>query len=214
MSARARWRRLGALGARLFATLLGAVLISDCRTEHVFRRMDLSFDRMLIQPRYDPYASSDLFADGATMRTPPAGTLRYRAVPADPVLTTGLCGSAPVTALPVALTRTLLERGRDRFGTFCAPCHGVLGDGDTMVATHMRRPPPSLHEPRIVALADGTIFRVISEGYGFMPPYRIQLSVSDRWAVVAYVRALEQSQHAPVSELPPAIAAELRKQAP
>ncbi len=190
-----------------------ALLLASCRSEHVFRRIDPSFNRMQVQPRSDPYDESRLFSDGSTMRAPPEGTRPYASTPADPLVVTGRCGAAPVDSLPVPLTRSLLERGRGRFGVFCAPCHGVLGDGDSVVATHMARRPPSLHEARIRALADGNVFGVVTDGYGFMPGYRAELSSEDRWAVVAYVRALERSRHAPMAELPPDIAHEAERRA-
>lgn len=134
------------------------------------------WSRMITQPKARAYGASDVFADGRAMRTPPAGT-RAREDVATP--------EAPVT-------RALLERGRDRFALVCATCHGLAGDGDTPVARAMqRRPPPSLHEARIVRLTPAELARVIERGYGVMPGYASMLSRADRHAVLAYVRTLQ-----------------------
>ncbi len=123
---------------------------------------------MIDQPKLLPYTD---------MRVPPAGT-----VPRD---------WQPAGEMP-AITRALLERGQDRYAIACAVCHGVAGDGDSLVARNMqRRVPPSLHEPRIAALSPERLYGVVTEGYGLMPAYATLLARDDRWAVVAYVRTLE-----------------------
>jgi mono/diheme cytochrome c family protein len=104
------------------------------------------------------------------------------------------------------ITRALLDRGRERFEIICATCHGPRGDGRSEVARHMeRRQPPSLLDARVRAFPDGRVFRVAGEGYGFMPGYARDLGVEDRWAVVAYLRALELSQAVPLDALPPGL---------
>jgi mono/diheme cytochrome c family protein len=130
----------------------------------------------------------------------------------DPAVATGLGPDGkPLAASPVPVTAALLARGRARFDTFCAACHGVLGDGESQVALNMSmRRPPSLHQYRDVA--DGYIFRVISSGFGLMPSYAAALPVEDRWAVVAYVRALQLSQHATLDQLPPEARQRLEKE--
>ena len=101
------------------------------------------------------------------------------------------------------LTPALLALGRARFDVVCAPCHGIAGDGDSVVAGKMElRPPPSLHEPRIRELDAATIYRVVSEGYGLMPRLSTHLAPRERWAVVAYVRALQLSQSLPLADAP------------
>jgi hypothetical protein len=103
--------------------------------------------------------------------------------------------------LPV--TRELLERGRDRFAIFCAPCHGVTGDGDSDVAENMTlRKPPSIHDPSTRAFPPGRIFAAVTRGYGLMPSYAALLSIGDRWAVVAFIGALQLSQEIGRAELP------------
>ena len=113
------------------------------------------------------------------------------------------------------MTRASLEAGRAAFERVCATCHGVLGDGNSVVAEKMElRKPPSLHEARIAQLPAGKVFQVASVGYGLMPGYAALLSVEERWAIVGYLGALRLSQAAPVASLPPFMQAELRRAAP
>jgi mono/diheme cytochrome c family protein len=187
-------RATGALAAGVLAA--GAWILVGC---------DWSAQRMVDQERCERDEPTNLFSDGNCNRTPPAGVVPWRgAAPAD-----GVAGAAPVT--PPPRTRALVARGRDRYQIFCAPCHGLVGDGRSQVAENMLlRPPPSLHEPRIAALADTRVFDVITGGYGLMPAYRAQLAAADRWAVVAYVRVLERSQDTALDRLPPAVQEEAK----
>jgi mono/diheme cytochrome c family protein len=151
--------------------------------------------RMTEQGKVKPYAPSTFFADGAAMRVPPAGT-----VPRERVL--GASIAPPVT-------RVLLERGRERFRIFCAACHGVLGDGQTVVADRMKlRRPRSLQEEGVRHQSPAKLYETITRGFGLMPSHERALSIEERWAVVAYVKALELSQSVPLGELPPDVAAE------
>ncbi len=159
-------------------------------------------DPMQRQQKYKAYQASEAYADGLAMRQPPEGTVPYRSA-IEPALGTGLAADGkPLAESPIPITAALLARGRTRFDTICAACHGLLGDGESQVAINMSlRRPPSLHAYRDVP--DGHLFRVISEGFGLMPSYAASLPVEDRWAVVAYVRALQLSQHASLDQLPP-----------
>jgi mono/diheme cytochrome c family protein len=140
------------------------------------------------QPKMKPYRATDLFEDGRGMRPLPEGV-----VPRERDLSPE---APPVTA-------ALLETGRAKFDQVCGACHGLAGDGQSEVALKMSvRPPPSLHDPRIRALPAIAIYRAITEGYGMMPRFTPQLDHQERWAVVAYVRALQLSQWAPLKELP------------
>lgn len=162
--------------------------------------------------KYRAYERNPYYEDGLAMRHPPAGTVPYRsALPA--ALATGLAADGrPVARIPVAVTAATLLRGRAKFDVHCAVCHGVLGDGESQVALNMAlRRPPSLHAFRDVP--DGHIFRVVSEGFGLMPSYANDLSVEDRWAIVAYVRALQLSQHAALDQLPPEARERLQQEA-
>lgn len=160
-------------------------------------------DPMNRQQKVEAYQAADAGAApaGLAMRHPPAGTVPFRSA-IEPALATGLGPDGrPVAAAPLPVTAAALARGRARFDVYCAVCHGLLGDGESQVALNMSlRKPPSLHAYRDVP--DGHIFRVITHGFGLMPPYAPELSVEDRWAVVAYVRALQLSQHARLDQLP------------
>ena len=165
-----------------------------------------NWSRMITQPKLLPYGATALFDDRRAMRPLPAGTVPREWV-ADPERRTGKAADGTdLAAVPLPITRALLDRGRVRFAIACAPCHGVAGDGDSVVGHDMqRRQPPSLHEPRIVALSPGALYRVIIDGYGVMPSYAKLVGPDDRWAIVAYVRTLELSWTARLDALPRAV---------
>ncbi len=166
------------------------------------------FDPMITQQKVKAYRESEYWPDRVAMRPPQPGTIAREDV-LDPRLATGRGPDGKVlTRLPVPVTRALLERGRNRFEINCAVCHGYLGDGVSLVARNMSlRPPPSLlaryQQP------DGWYFQVMSEGFGVMPSYASHLSIEDRWAIVAYLRALQISQMARADQLPPTERAKL-----
>ena len=185
---------------------LGAALLAGAACAPTPHRFPLDFERMRNQPRYDLYDRSPVFDNGTGMRLLPAHT-----VPVEPW--TGEVDAAPAPvradAIPVHVTPALMATGRHRFDVFCSPCHGVTGDGQTPVARNMQlRRPPSLLDPRIRALSVGSIFTVITEGYGLMPSYAYQIRPQDRWGVVAYVRALQRRAGVALDELPPAVRAD------
>jgi mono/diheme cytochrome c family protein len=161
---------------------------------------------MYDQPKYQPLQKSTFFADGRGSRplvegTVARGTLDSAAAPLPPG---GAPGSADlVTTLPVPLTRELVSRGRERFEIFCTPCHDRTGGGGGMVVRRGYRPPPSLHIDRLRDAPVGHFYDVMTRGLGAMPDYAQQISPSDRWAIAAYVKALQLSQRASAAELPP-----------
>jgi mono/diheme cytochrome c family protein len=170
---------------------------------------------MLHQPRYDPFEPSPFFADGRVMQWPPDGTVPTSRSLAGPDVTRGYDERGYTDAIPVKLDDALLARGRDRYEVFCSPCHGIKGDAESVIAKNMPLVRPrNLLLPRIRAYPPGRIYRVINEGYGLMPSYNVQLSLEDRWAVAAYVRALQLSQNVALSELPLDIASAARKALP
>jgi mono/diheme cytochrome c family protein len=173
---------------------------------------EIDFERMLDQPKAEAYEASQFFENGESMRHPPSGTVPMTRVTGPPELVSGRTRSGEyVREIPVALDAALLDRGEDRFRIFCRSCHGRLGDGRSAVAENMKlRKPPSLHEPRLREYAPGRLFRVVSEGYGLMPSYIESLPLEDRWAVVAFVRALQLSQDVPLAELPESLREEAR----
>lgn len=154
------------------------------------------------QPRYGPMRESALFADGMTSRLPVAGTVARGQLREDARFYTGRDETGElVSALPVALDRELLLRGQTLYDAFCAACHGALGEGDGMVVQRGFRRPASLHEPRVREQPIGYYYDAISEGFGVMPRYSDRIPPADRWAIAAYLRALQLSQRAPWAEL-------------
>jgi mono/diheme cytochrome c family protein len=127
----------------------------------------------------------------------------------------GVASGRWVDHIPVRVDRRLVDTGRARFDTFCAACHGIQGDGVSVVAEKMAlRKPANLTDARVRAFPPGRIFQTIEKGYGLMPSYADQVSVDEAWGVTVYVRALQLAAGAPVSDLPPDIRGELLKEAP
>ena len=185
------------------AALAAALALAGC---------DLDLERMLDQPRYGTYEACRICPQGTIMMTPPAGTIPRHRATGNPELVTGRRGAAWVEEIPLQLDRAVLERGRNRFTIFCAACHGRLGNGVSQVAENMTlREPPSLVAPPISDYPPGRTYAAIAEGYGLMRPYAEELPVTDRWAVVAYLEALELSQQAALEELPGPLQEEARR---
>jgi mono/diheme cytochrome c family protein len=192
-----------------------AALVS-CDNREAFRTPEPGLERMLRQPRGMPYGESGVFADGRVMREPPPGTVpRLELAVAQRVVETGQDGLEYVRLIPVPVTRSALAQGREAFDRVCATCHGILGDGNSVVAEKMElRRPPSLQESRIAELPAGKVFHVVSVGYGLMPGFAPMLDVFERWAVVGYLEALRTSQAIEVARLPEALRSELEREAP
>jgi mono/diheme cytochrome c family protein len=163
---------------------------------------------MYDQPRYEPLERSDFFDDGRASRPLVAGTIPFGVAPTDDVLHTGREGGQLVSELPVGLTEGLLKRGQERFNIYCSVCHGRGGDGNGMIVERGYRQPPTYHSDRLRGVPIGHFFDVMTNGFGAMPSYALQVPVEDRWAIAAYIRALQVSQHATVDDVPD----ELRKQ--
>jgi hypothetical protein len=157
---------------------------------------------MQLQPRVDPLRRSDFYADLRSARPLPLGTIPRESNVTDPYFYTGYVGKDLGNYMPFPVTREVLERGRERFDIFCAPCHSRLGDGNGMVVQRGYRRPPSYHIDRLRNAPLGHFYDVISNGFGAMPDYAAQVPPYDRWAIVAYVRALQLSQNAPASVVP------------
>jgi mono/diheme cytochrome c family protein len=169
---------------------------------------DIDLERMIDQRKYRPYQASEFFKDGRAMRSPPEGTIAADRPGGDPAVVDGVSGGLYVAEIPVAVNRDFVERGRANFEVFCAPCHGMAGDGDSMVARNMQlRPPPSLVDAGVRAMPAGRIFQIVTLGYGLMPSYAHNLSIDDRWATVAYVRALQLRNAVALDKLPLAVRA-------
>jgi mono/diheme cytochrome c family protein len=158
---------------------------------------------MHTQPRYNPYDASDFFADGQSARLPVPGTFPRGELTLGPeeLLYTGKVNGQPSEAFPFPVTKELVERGRERFDVFCSPCHGFAGDGDGMIVQRGFRRPPSFHEERLRTSPVGHYFDVITNGFGAMYPYGSRVPARDRWAIIAYVRALQLSRQVSVDDL-------------
>ncbi|WP_427913517.1 c-type cytochrome [Ramlibacter sp. MMS24-I3-19] len=185
------------------AALACALLAAGCE-----RQMQDMYD----QPRFDPNEGSTLWPDGRADRPP---------VPSTVVAATGdIAGTssarrgreeaqdwrvAQQAQTPPPISRALLVRGQERYSIYCLPCHSPLGDGDGPVAQHGFPHPPTYHQARLRDAPDRYLFDVITNGHGVMYGYADRVPPQDRWAIVAYIRALQLSQDAPVAQLPPAL---------
>jgi mono/diheme cytochrome c family protein len=190
---------------RKLLVLAGAVLVlAGCVRNTPSDKTPYSLDRgMMKQPKYKAQAHSDFFADSATMRSPVAGTIPRGFLREDQVYYTGIISdTTPVAKIPVTVTLPMLKRGEERFNIYCSPCHSRLGDGKGIVVQRGMVPPPSFHDDRIRNFPDGHIYQVITNGIRNMPAYRFQIPPDDRWAIVAYLRALQRSQNATLQDVP------------
>jgi mono/diheme cytochrome c family protein len=165
------------------------------------------------QERRLPYQADPLLAHEMVMQEPPGGTLPTSARLGDPLTMEGAADGHWADRIPVPIERALLDGGRRRFETFCATCHGELGDGHSMVADKMAlRKPTDLLTSSVRTYPPGRLFQAIRQGYGLMPSYRVELSVEDTWSVVAYVRALQLSRGVLVADLPADVRAQLDRE--
>ena len=173
------------------ALLLAALTLTACRQD------------MHDQPRFIPLRPSGFFEDGRSERPLIEGTVARGHLNDDLALYTGRGPDGkPLDTFPFPVTKDVVARGQERFNVYCSPCHDRTGHGDGMVVRRGYRHPPSYHTDQIRDLANGYIFDVITNGFGAMPDYAAQIPVRDRWAIVAYVRALQLSENASVNDVP------------
>ena len=177
--------------------LAASVLVAGCRQD------------MHDQPKFKPYAKSDFYADQRSARPLVDGTIARGHLNQDTMLVTGKVDGKPAAVFPFAITKAVMDRGHERYDIFCSPCHSRTGMGDGMIVRRGYRKPPTFHLDRLRQAAPGYVFDVITSGFGAMPDYAAQIPVSDRWAIVAYLRALQRSQQATVSDVPAAERARL-----
>jgi mono/diheme cytochrome c family protein len=156
------------------------------------------------QPRYEPLEASDFFTDGQSARLPVAGTIARGQLHENAAFATGKEAGQLVATIPVEVDRALLERGRERFGIYCAVCHAATGEGNGMIVRRGFRRPPSYHIQRLRDAPPGHFFDVITNGFGAMPRFADRIPPRDRWAIVAYVQALQLSQSATLDDVPAA----------
>ena len=161
------------------------------------------------QAKVKPQSESGFYADGLAMRPPVEGTVARGMLRLDSsFFFTGKDNNGRlVEKSPLVTTMELLDRGRGRFNIFCAPCHGRVGNGVSTVVKRGMLAPPSFHEQRLRDTADGHFFDVMTNGVRNMPPYKYQIPAEDRWAIIAYIRALQRSQNASEKDLPADVSA-------
>jgi hypothetical protein len=158
---------------------------------------------MANEPRYRTYQESDFFPNGSSARPLPQGTVSQER-DLNQRIVNGTVNGQPADTIPFQVTLELLRRGQQRFDVFCTPCHDHLGTGQGMaVRRGFRVPPPSFHTDRLRSEPPGYFFDVITKGFGVMPSYAFQIPARDRWAIVAYVRALQLSWSASAADVPP-----------
>ena len=189
------------LNVRLLVGVLTVLLlfsVTGCRRD------------MFLQPSEKPLERSDFFRDNQMASRPlPPHTVARGHLEEDEAFYTGKIGDKLVTSFPIPITREVLLRGRERFDIYCAPCHGRTGDGGGMIPQRGFPAPPSYHIDRLRTAPAGHIFDVITHGYGVMYSYAARVDPADRWAIAAYIRALQLSHDAKLADVPEAERAQL-----
>lgn len=181
----------------LLVVVAGCAFLAACRQD------------MHDTPRYEPLEASTFFTDGRGSRTLVANTVARGTLRQDEHLYQGKIDGQLTDSFPMPVTAEVMARGRERFNVFCAPCHGRTGQGNGMVVQRGFRAPPSFHEERLRTAPVGYFYDVQTNGFGAMSDYAAQVPVADRWAIAAFIRALQFSQRATVDDVPPARRAEL-----
>jgi mono/diheme cytochrome c family protein len=153
-------------------------------------------------PRYEPLEASTFFTDGRGSRTLVANTVARGTLHEDEHLYQGTIGGQLANVFPMPVTAEVMARGRERFNVFCAPCHGRTGQGNGMVVQRGFRAPASFHEERLRTAPVGYFFDVQTHGFGAMSDYAAQIPIADRWAISAFIRALQLSQRATIDDVP------------
>jgi mono/diheme cytochrome c family protein len=161
------------------------------------------------QPRVDTLEASRFYEDGISYQPPVPGTIARGELPQATPRITGMSDSKPITEFPLEVDEGLLSRGEERYDIFCTNCHGPLGYGNGMVVQRGFPVPPSYHIDRLREMPVGTLFGVVTNGHGRMPAFGRRIPPEDRWAILAYVRALQLSQNVPLGELSESEQAEL-----
>jgi mono/diheme cytochrome c family protein len=196
--------------------LLPLMLLAACRGQLSEDPPVHPVRNMFTQARLDPMEKNDFFTDHRAMRPLPEGVVAFGAAKEDDAF---YRGGEPVTQRykeiptakpagvtyvrnPLSIDADLMKTGQRRYATYCTPCHGPLGDGKGMVAQHGFVGIADLHQDRIVKMQDGEIFSTITNGLRNMPSYSSQIDEHDRWATIAYVRALQRSQHTTLADVP------------
>jgi mono/diheme cytochrome c family protein len=153
-------------------------------------------------PRYEPLEATTFFPNGSASRIPVVNTVARGQLNDDRHLYEGVVDGRPAETFPMPVTAEVMARGRERFDVFCSPCHGSTGVGNGMIVQRGFRQPPSFHDDRLRNAPVGYYFDVMTHGFGAMQDYAAQISVTDRWAIAAYLRALQTSRSATVADVP------------
>lgn len=177
-------------GLTTLALATALVVLAGCRQD------------MHDQPRFKPLAMNTFYPDDRSARPLVEGTVARDDERADQYFYTGKINGQPGTELPFPLTPAVLERGRERYNIYCSPCHSEIGDGNGMIVQRGFKRPPSYHTDRLRQAPIGHFFDVMTNGFGGMSEYKSQVSPSDRWAIAAYIRALQLSQDATRADVP------------
>jgi hypothetical protein len=175
----------------LWGVIVGSLLLTaGCRQD------------MHDQPKFKTYEKNPFFADGRSARPLVAGTVARGNLQDDAHLYQGRENGEPAKKFPFPITEQVLLRGQERFNIYCSPCHSSLGDGQGMIVQRGLKQPPSFHIERLREAPVGYFFTVISNGFGVMYDYSDRIPPEDRWAIIAYIRALQLSQHATLEDVP------------
>lgn len=192
-------------GSLLFGALLMlTMLLSACRGQPTERTQIQPQQNMYWQQKFKAFEPNDFFADRRAMRLPVEGTVARGHLNDDTIVLAGVHEDGSyVERIPIPVTEELLERGKAQYNISCTPCHGVSGYGNGLVIDYGYVPPQSYHDEYMLEMADGQIYSAIYNGAGSMPSYRRMVNkVEDRWAIVAYIRAMQLSQGATEDEIP------------
>ena len=191
------------------ALLAGFAILAGCAGPQRVPPIEVWPD-MDRQEKYKAQSGSPLFSDGRSNRRPVEGTVAIGQLKEDTVFYTGVSNGMWVGKNAVEITPELLRRGQQRYNIYCTPCHDRTGQGQGIVPKKASWIPTNLMEDRVFAMSDGELFTVISGGRRTMPAYKYQITERDRWAIVAYVRALQRSSRGTIADVPPNLVSELR----
>lgn len=189
--------RLKVAGARLARKLAGAGALAM----FVFALAGCRLD-MHVQPYFKPLQENDFYGDKRSSRPTIQGTVARGQLDEDSYFYTGKIAGKEGDAFPFPVTERVMERGRERYNIYCSPCHSRVGDGNGMIPQRGFKQPPSYHIDRLRKAPNGHFFSVMTNGFGAMGDYSAQVPPQDRWAIVAYIRALQLSQNAARNDLP------------